>query len=280
MHTVMTAPALLHGVLHDPPLAHAPLANPQAGPALTVQMLAGFQVWIGADPLTELPQGKARSLFKLLLLHRRRPLSRARLCSFFWPELDPAGARNNLNVTLHRLRRALGHNSLIRHSDEGYQLLAAGDLWLDTEQFLLHAEMGALEDAHGRTANAIGQYEAALALYRSDLLDEGEHEPALATDAQALRDRLNQILERLAVLREQSGDVHGCLRVALRHLSLDECNEAAHRQLMRCYAKLGQIQLAERQYRACVSMLRLQLALSPSEETTGLYRRIAARAPA
>jgi DNA-binding SARP family transcriptional activator len=65
--------------------------------------------------------------------------------------------------------------------------------------------------------------------------------------------------------------------VALRHLGLDECNEAAHRRLMRCYASLGQIQLAERQYGACVRVLREQLGLPPDTETTLLYRRIAGR---
>lgn len=306
MHTVVTAPAAFFSALQDPPFAagaaglphHQPelrpppggfvprvvgyrdqtaLADTEAGPTLTVQMLDGFQVWIGADPVTALPQGKTRSLFKLLLLQRRRPLSRARLCALFWPDADTASARNSLNVALHRLRRALGHASLVRHSDAGYQLVAAGDVWLDTEQFLLHAEMGQLEDAQGRSAGAIHQYEAALAIYRSDLLDEGEADSALAAEAQALRDRLNHTLERLAVLREQAADWHGCLRAALRHLGLDECNEAAHRRLMRCYARLGQPQLAERQYRACVTVLRLQLGLSPSDDTTALYRRIAAR---
>ena len=71
-------------------------------------------------------------------------------------------------------------------------------------------------------------------------------------------------------------DLH-LVGAALRHLGLDECNEQAHQRLMRCYARLGQPQLAERQYRACVTVLRSQLGLSPSDETTALYRRIAAR---
>jgi DNA-binding SARP family transcriptional activator len=227
--------------------------------------------------LSELPHGKARSLLKLLLLHRQRPISRTRLCALFWPDAEPESARNNLNVTLHRLRRALGSAAGVRHSEEGYQFFAAGEVWVDVEQFRLHAEMAALEDAAGRPANAIGQYEAALALHRSELIDEGEHEAALAADAQSLRDLLNQVLERLAVLREDAGDLHGCVRVSLRHLGLDECNEGAHRRLMRCYAGLGQPQLADRQFRRCVASLRQLLAMPPADETTLLYRRITER---
>ncbi len=290
-------PVLRHGDHVSPLLRHpawmataqagaaAPMAEAgaQTGTSLTVRMLDGFRVWVGVEPLAELPHGRARALLKLLLLQRRRPLSRTKLCTLFWPEAEPGNARNSLNVTLHRLRRSLGAAGCVRHADEGYQLLAPGEVWLDAEQFVLHAEMGRAEEAAGRPANAIGQYEAALALYHSDLQDEGEAElasAALAHDAQALRDRLSEVLEHLAVLHEQAGEWHGCLRATLRHLGLDQCNEVAHRRVMHCYAQLGQVQLAERQYRACVSQLRQSLSVSPSPQTTALYRGIATRVAA
>jgi DNA-binding SARP family transcriptional activator len=244
---------------------------------LTAQMLDGFQVWLDGQPVQELPRGKARALLQVLLLQRRRPISRARLCALFWPDADAASARNSLNVTLHRLRRALGKVNLLRHSDEGYQLFVQGEVWLDVEHFMLNAELGRGEETMGHSGAAITHYEAALALYRADLLDAGDYEPALAGESQALRDRFNEVLERLATLREQVGDLHGCLRVTLRHLTQDECNEGAHQRLMRCYARLGQPQLAERQYRSCVTALRLQLGLHPSDDTTALCRRIGRR---
>jgi DNA-binding SARP family transcriptional activator len=244
---------------------------------LTAQMLDGFQVWLDGQPVQELPRGKARALLQVLLLQRRRPISRARLCALFWPDADSADARNSLNVTLHRLRRALGKVNLLRHSDEGYQLFVQGEVWLDVEHFMLNAELGRGEETLGHSGAAITHYEAALALYRADLLDAGDDEPALAADSQALRDRFNEVLDRLATLREQVGDLHGCLRVTLRHLTQDDCNEGAHQRLMRCYARLGQPQLAERQYRTCVTALRLQLGLHPSDATTALCRRIARR---
>jgi DNA-binding SARP family transcriptional activator len=278
-HARRGAPALTAGAFEAGVTASTKAGPGEAapGPPLNVHMLDGFQVWLDGEPLGALPAGKARSLLKLLLLRRRRPLSRARLCSLFWPEADTDSARNSLNVTLHRLRRTLGRGSLVRHCDDGYQLAHAGPVWLDTEQFSLHAEMGRLEEAQGRSVNAIAQYEAALAIYRSDLLDRIDAGDPLAGDAQALRDVVNRVLERLAALHEAAGDWHGCLRAALRHLEMDRCNEHAHRQLMRCYANLGQLQLAERQYRSCARVLGERLGLRPSEETTALYRRITSR---
>ncbi|MEY4751444.1 MAG: hypothetical protein RIQ60_3658 [Pseudomonadota bacterium] len=244
---------------------------------LSARMLDGFQVWLDGEPVCDLPQGKASALLQVLLLQRRRPISRKRLCAMFWPDADAASARNSLNVTLHRLRRALGKVNLLRHSEAGYQIWVPGEVWLDVEHFNFNADIGRAEELSGNTATAIHWYEAAVALYHADLQDSLDHEPALAPDSQLLRDRLNEVLDHLACLREQVGDLHGCVRTTLRHLAQDECNEGAHQRLMRCYARLGQPQLAERQYRACVNTLRLQLGLHPRADTTALCRRIARR---
>lgn len=246
-------------------------------PALTVQLLDGFRLWVGTRPVALVPHGKPGSLFKLLLLQRARPIARSRLCSLYWPDADPAAARNNLNVSLHRLRRLLDGAAQIRHHDDAYQLLPAGSVWVDAEQFEHLAEHGAREEGRIRLDQALDAYEAAAQLYHTDLVPEIGGDPALSATAQALRDRLNQVLTRAAALREDSGDLHGCLRLALRLLALDECNEAAHRQLMRCYARLHQPLEVERQYRRCVSVLRLQLGLAPSEETSAQYRRMVMR---
>ena len=103
-------------------------------------------------------------------------------------------------------------------------------------------------------------------------LGEGVHgldERVAATARRGLADHLGEARE----------DLHGCLRVSLRHLGIDPCNEQAHRRLMRCYARLGQVQLAERQFRTCVDTLRRQLGVTPQAETIELHRRIGQGTP-
>lgn len=265
----------------EPPASAAPDAmHPPAAGAdrpISVQLLDSVQIWIGARQVERLPHGKARALLILLLLNRRRPLTRTRLCGLLWPDADPAAARNNLNVHLHRVRHALPDPGLLQHVAEGYQILAQDTVWIDVEQFELYASRGERADAAGQPAQAITHYEIAAALYRTHLVDDSETEPALVLASQRLRDRLNLVLERLSCLREARGDLHGCLRATQRHLALDECNETAHRRLMRCYGRLDQPQLAERQYRQCLGALRRQLDQPPGAETTALYRRITRR---
>lgn len=270
----VAAPRLIHAAT-APALAICELSS--GARSLSVRMLDGFRIWQGSEPLPLLPRGRVRALLKLLLLRRRRPISRPRLATLLWPDADADSARNNLHVSLHRLRRVLGPAACLHLSDEGYQLLTPGDAWLDTEQFVDHVDAAAHADEAGRTTEAIAQYEAALALYHRDLLEEGEFECALAAEAQALQARLAEALDRLSALHELRGHWHGCLHASLRHLRLDDCNEIAHQRLMRCYDQLGQVQMVEQQYLQCVQALRRRLEVPPRADTTALYRRIATR---
>jgi DNA-binding SARP family transcriptional activator len=278
------APAPISDAAELPTLAlesDAPIAcDPSAPLCLSVQVLDGLQIWFGSTAFPALPRGKARALLVYLLLNRRRPTPRSRLCSLFWPEADPESARNNLHVNLHRVRRLFkeaGQADCLHHDQDGYRLVPQGEMWLDAEYFGIHATQGEIADQTGDVPAAILHYEMAAALYRSDLVEDTEREPVLRALSQGLRDQLNLVLDRLSALREARGDLHACLRVAQRHLLLDECNESAHRRLMRGYARLGQPQLAEQQYRNCVRALSQRLGLPPTEETRALFREISER---
>jgi DNA-binding SARP family transcriptional activator len=278
------APAAGNGIARPVPLPawpQAPLqaaaAVPPAPPHLSVTLLDGFSMRADDDTELPAPAGRACTVLKLLLLRRGRALSRARLTAALWPQAEPESARNCLNVMLHRVRRALGHAATVLHTPDGYRFAARGDLWLDAEQFLWHAEHGRRDEAAGHATAARHHYQSAVALYRADLQDEDDGDPVLAGDAQALRDRHREVLERLAALLEAAGDWHACLQQARQQLAADPCNEHAHRRVMRCQAQLGQLERAERQFRHCVQLLRERFGLPPSEETTSLYRRIASR---
>jgi len=266
---------MFHAWAEPPPVRTA--AAPLSKRRLVVTLLDGFSMRLGDGTGLTMPVGRAGTVLKLLLLRRSRALSRARLTAALWPHAEPGSARNCLNVMLHRVRRAIGPVATVLHTPEGYRFAAEGDLWLDAEQFLHHADAGRHEDAAGHDAAARQHYQAALALYRADLQDEEDGDPVLAADEQALRDRHQEVLERLAALLEAAGDWHGCLQRARQQLAADACNERAHRRVMRCHAQLGQLERAERQYRQCVQLLRERFGLAPSEETTAVYRRAASR---
>ena len=60
-------------------------------------------------------------------------------------------------------------------------------------------------------------------------------------------------------------------RQAIAH---DSYLEAAHRELMRCYAHLGERAQLQRHYRALAALLRDELGTTPDAETTALLDRL------
>ena len=69
------------------------------------------------------------------------------------------------------------------------------------------------------------------------------------------------------------------IQTALRLLALDPLQEAAHRMLMRLYARHGRRASALRQYQTCVEVLKRELGAEPEAETRAVYRDILQQRP-
>jgi DNA-binding SARP family transcriptional activator len=96
-------------------------------------------------------------------------------------------------------------------------------------------------------------------------------------DRSAFRERFGHLLQRIAELKLDSGDLPGAEQAARRLLGEDACREDAHRLLMVCYARQDQGDLVARQFRRCTARLRADLEIDPSPETVRLYRRLTTR---
>jgi DNA-binding SARP family transcriptional activator len=84
-------------------------------------------------------------------------------------------------------------------------------------------------------------------------------------------------LDQLGRLRFDAGDYTGCADACRKLLACDDCREDTLRRLMRCHTRLGQPQLAIRQYHAFVATLRAELNLPPAPATTALAASIRRR---
>jgi DNA-binding SARP family transcriptional activator len=196
-----------------------------------------------------------------------RPHSREALAALFWPEY--ADARNALRRTLSALQSALGPGWL----DTGRETVALPlqpNLWLDSVAFESQIDV----------ATDRSQLAAAVALYQDDFMagftlrDSPAFDEWQFFEAERLRGRLAQALERLAELQSAAGDVQGAIDAARRRLGLDPLHEPAHRALMTLYARAGQRSAALRQYRECARLLERELGVAPLDETIQLYEHI------
>lgn len=119
-----------------------------------------------------------------------------------------------------------------------------------------------------------------MALYRGDFLAQFAPRDSVVFSEWALvmRERLHHqalgALARLLAYHEQHGADEAAQRYAQLLLALEPWDEAAHRCLMRVFARSGQRTAGLAQYERCRQVLADELGIEPSTETTALCEDI------
>jgi DNA-binding SARP family transcriptional activator len=181
-------------------------------------------------------------------------------------------------VAIHGLRRFLRHAhrdvSHVVFRDGCYSIDPDLSLWVDTEEFDRLADAGAAHDRAGRLPEAVRDLHAAEVLYQGGLFDDDPYDEWMLPRRRELQDRYVAVLERLGELYSAIDDDRACVEVARKVLAVEPYREAAHRELMRCYARQGQRHLALRQYLECARTLAEALDTEPDSTTVALYEQI------
>ena len=232
---------------------------------------------------------KERALLAYLTVEASRSHSRRMLSGLLWPEQPDETANNNLRVTLHRLRHAVGDPSadmpLLIVSSDAVQLNPDAGLWTDVASFdaLLARTARHHHERLATCAECMASYEEAAALYRGDFL-EGLY-PADSVPfsewsllkQEYLRSQLLRILFLLADHHRWRGALDCALPFARRQVELEPWREEAHCQVMTILALRGERSAALRQYETCRRALLAELNVEPAEETRVLHERILAQ---
>lgn len=250
----------------------------QERPTLAVYCLGKFWLYQDDQPVNDWPSSKGQSIFKYLILHRKYPIAKETLMDLFWPESLPDAARNNLNVAIYGLRRALRavrtDFSHVLYRKEHYLLNPELRIWIDAEAFTHHVVTGQHLEQEGKHAEAMREYRVAEVLYQGEFLSEDRYEDWIASQRQRLQEDYLKILARLGnySFAQENYDTSAILFGKI--LAVDSCREDAHCSLMRAYYRHGHIHLAIRQYHICVDALQKELDVEPSPETQFLYQQI------
>lgn len=246
---------------------------------VAVYMLGAFSVTIQGLTL-KLPSSRGLSLFKYLLLHHKQDTPREVLMDVFWPDAEPEAARNNLNVAMHNLRKAIFNVTdlpIIIYEGGAYSLALGLQLWLDVEEFERCIKAGQRLEARDQLTAAVAEYEAAISLYQGDFLEQSPYEEWTVLDRERLRIAYLDTLDRLSQIYFEEEHYSACRSACQLILARDPCREDAHCLLMQCYSRQRQPHLALYQYQMCVEALRGELQVEPAPETTQLYNRIRGR---
>ena len=229
---------------------------------LRARLFGGLHVEIGGREVPPTAGLRPRSLLAYLLLHPG-PHPRARLAGRFWPDVLDTSARASLRSALWAVRESLA--------------LAGGDAYLRADRSHVTLAPDLPRDVDVETfATLVGagdasSLERAAALAREPLLTDLADEWVLE-EQDRYRDRLVEVLERLAALADVRGDGPAAVRWTRAALERDRLREATHRDLMRRLDATGERALALAEYDRLRAALAAELGIRPSDETRALAR--------
>lgn len=248
---------------------------------IEISLLGPWQM--SGGPAKE-PRRKEQGLLTYLAVEADQAHSRESLLGLLWPDMPAAEARNNLRVTLSRLKHYLGDSDFLETTRHTIRFVADSRLQLDVSHFLSliqkteahqHASLAACQACQDRLKQAIG-------LYRGEFLAGFYLEDCLTFEEWVFiwRERLHvqmlKQLDRLVRAAESSGRFEMAEAYARRQIELDPLRESAHRQLMRALIAQGQRNAALNQFQTCQTILQVELGVEPEAETVLLRQEIQA----
>jgi DNA-binding SARP family transcriptional activator len=234
---------------------------------LKVTLFGGFDARLASGAGPSLPTKKAQALLAYLAVRPGQRHARDKLAALLWGDKSDGQARDRLRHAVLDLRRALDGPTPSAMRIEG-QTLAM-------DPAAVEVDVAAFE---GCVAQGTPQaLEQAAELYRGDLLlgfsvNEPLFEEWLVAERERLREMALEALARLLAHQAEGASTERAIQTAVRLLALDPLQEAAHRALMRLYARQGRRGAALKQYQVCVGALQRELGTSPRRRRSSSIR--------
>jgi DNA-binding SARP family transcriptional activator/predicted ATPase len=238
---------------------------------LELNLIGVPEVILDGQPVTFARRGSIALLAYLALSRRAYP--RETLATLLAGDSSEDQARKYLSNVLVDLRQHVG--SYIRATRQTVVFDRSLPHRVDVEEF--HAQLNAALDQ-----DAPVDLESAIGLYRGEFLaglslaGAPDFDVWLFAQREELRGRYMQALRAEVDASLKLGAWANGITPARRLIAEEPWLEEAHRQLMLMLAHSGQRQAAIAQYHACRRVLREELDVEPTPETTALFKRMRA----
>ncbi len=247
-----------------------------AQPCLRIGLLGQFRLSLDDQVLPTLAQRrkKASDIIKLLALQPKQRLHREQVLEALWPDLEEKSGMNNLHQNLYHARRMLepglsrgARPRFLTFEHETLVLYAGGPVEVDYALFLRLVNQA-------RRQSDAALYEAAVALYRGDLLPEDIYEDWTEPQRDEARSLYLAALLELAQLLEQRGDLLQACHFLEQVTAKEPTAEAAHLALMQIYVRTGRRMEAIQQFQTLREALVQELGEEPDEGTRVVYEQV------
>jgi DNA-binding SARP family transcriptional activator len=159
-------------------------------------------------------------------------------------------------------------------SGDQYALNPRLAIHLDVEEFRGRLAEARAMEAQGDLDAACDAYWLAQESYRGEFLPEDRYEDWVSQERDSLRAEHLTVLSRLVKLHLRARAYQEAIHFGRVLLEIDNTREDVHRDLMRCFSRLGERTEALKQYRQCVDALKSELELVPEPASQLLHARL------
>jgi DNA-binding SARP family transcriptional activator len=235
-----------------------------------VFVLGQFEVLVGGRPVP-LPAWRskqARTLLKILVGRRGRPVPRPELCELLWPDDEPQRTAHRLSVLLSAVRLVLDPARL--WPADHYVCADAGGVRIDLTRVTVDAEDLIRDAAHGVTLARDGDCERAGEIlaevdsaYRGDAFDDEPYEDWADGLREQARAAWLRALRALADLHRLGRRPDLASASLVRLLAVDAFDESAHSALVGVLLAAGRHGEARRAFQRWTTAMRTIDAPAP-----------------
>ena len=254
---------------------HIPLTQTSNYP-IKIYTLGQFTIVSGKDsvPLNRKGQHKPIEMLKALIALGGKDVGEMRLCDALWPDTDGDVAHSAFSVTLHRLRKLIGHDSLLL--SDSRLTLNPRHCWVDVwacEQ-LLNKIQQILSTARVDETLALGLSDAVMYLYNGPFLGNEDEQAWYLMFRERLHSKMIRSLINICNHMERNGRCRHAIDIYQKGIELEPLAEEFYFRLMACYAKHERKAEAIATYLRCTRLLQSTLGVGPSTKTQALYQSL------
>lgn len=249
----------------------------QGAHELELHLLGSFRIVLQGRDITRQVRPKSRALLRALAASAPSGLSKDALSELLWPSSFPSSSNLSLKVETHNLRRMLDCKSgdgWIIVQDGTYRLNLTRPVWIDVSAFEERYRRGKAAETDGDPQAARAEYEAALALYTGDYLEDDLYDDSTLVARERLKDLHLAILGRLACLAQSARDYAGTIDFCHQIVLADPCREDAYQLLILSHAAMRQYSRAGAWYAVARHTLKRELDRDVSRRTKDVFENL------
>lgn len=230
--------------------------------------------------------GRRKSMALLAYLAMsKKAQNRADLAAMFWPDHDRAAALASERQAIALLNKILGAE-ILEHDAQTVALKFPDSFWVDVHDFQqVFAQCGKPASQEENSQLQRERLLYAVDLYQAEFMagfllkDAPDFDLWQAEQAAILKQAADQVFDALLQQLTDQGKIVDALTFARRWVHLDSLHEPAQQHLISLLLKMGQRDMAARQYAEFVNHFRHELGITPTLDLAGLLAQPAELKP-